>query len=160
MWLSSILNSLSPSSLHTRTRRRPLPRQRSAGPCRPTLELLEDRCLLSGVVRNDFLLDVISTLPHYSGLSAQLDVHEVSPADREPGSPVQAAILVHGRSIDAVTGFDLQYEDYSLQESMARAGISTFSVNFLGWGLSTHFGLDDPRNASLADQSSYLIPNP
>jgi len=159
MWLSSILNSLSPSSPHTRTRRRLSPRLRPAA-CRLTLEALEDRMLLAGVVRSDFLLDITSTLPHYSGLSAQLDVHEVSPADREPGSPVQAAILVHGRSIDAVTGFDLQYEDYSLQESMARAGIATFSVNFLGWGLSTHFGLDDPRNASLSDQQSYLIPNP
>jgi pimeloyl-ACP methyl ester carboxylesterase len=43
---------------------------------------------------------------------------------------------------------------------MARAGIDTFAVNFLGWGLSTRFGLDDPRNASLADQQAYLIPNP
>jgi pimeloyl-ACP methyl ester carboxylesterase len=112
------------------------------------------------VVRSDFFVDVTSTLPRYSGLPAQLDVHAVSPADRQPGAPVRAAILVHGRTIDGVTGFDLQYQDYSLQESMARAGIDTFSVNFLGWGLSTHFGLDDPRNASLADQQSYLVPNP
>jgi pimeloyl-ACP methyl ester carboxylesterase len=160
MWLSSILDSLNPSSPHARTRRRPSPRQRPATRCRPRLEYLEDRNLLSGVVRSDFFLDVTSTLPHYSGLPAQLDVHEVSPADRVPGSPVQAAILVHGRTIDGVTAFDLQYQDYSLQESMARAGIDTFAVNFLGWGLSTHFGLDDPRNASLSDQQSYLVPNP
>src|SRR5438067_6736995 len=160
MWLSSISNSRNSCSPDTRTRRRPAPRRRPAGRCRPRLESLEDRCLLSGVVRSDYLLDVISTLPHYSGLPAQLDVHEVSPADRVPGSPVQAAILVSGRSIDAVTGFDLQYQDYSLQESMARAGIDTFAVNFLGWGLSTHFALDDPKNASSSDQKTFLIPNP
>src|SRR6266404_5558335 len=108
MWLSSILNSLRPNSPHTRTRRRPWPRQRPAARYRPRLEYLEDRCLLSGVVRSDFLLDVTSTLPHYSGLPAQLDVHEVSPADRVPGSPVQAAILVSGKSVNAVTAFDLQ----------------------------------------------------
>src|SRR5882672_110514 len=105
MWLSSIMNSLRPNSPHTRTRRRPWPRKRPVARCRPRLEALEDRCLLAGVVRSDFLLDVTSTLPHYSGLPAQLDIHEVSPADPEPGSPVQAAILVHGRTIDGVSAF-------------------------------------------------------
>ena len=40
MWLSSILNSLSPSSPHARTRCRPSPPQRPAGR-RLTLEALE-----------------------------------------------------------------------------------------------------------------------
>jgi pimeloyl-ACP methyl ester carboxylesterase len=156
---SSTPNSPSPSPPATRARRRPSRRPPSAGR-RLTLNALEDRCLLSGVVRSDFFVDLASTLPGYSGLPAQLDIHEVSPDHRDPAAPVRAAVLVHGRTIDAVTGFDLQYQDYSLQEGMARAGIDTFSVNFLGWGLSTHFGLDDPRNASLADQQSYLVPNP
>ncbi len=46
MWLSSILNSLSPSSPHTRTRCRPSPRQQPSGR-RLTLEALEGRMLLS-----------------------------------------------------------------------------------------------------------------
>src|SRR6266404_1386367 len=49
MWLSSILNSLSPSSPHTRTRRRPAPRQRPATR-RLILEVLEDRSLPSCMV--------------------------------------------------------------------------------------------------------------
>jgi Cadherin domain len=46
MWLSSILNSLIPGPSHTRTRRRPLSRQRPTGH-RLTLEALEDRLVLS-----------------------------------------------------------------------------------------------------------------
>src|SRR5437588_6181124 len=49
MWLSSILNSLSPSSPHTRTRRRPAPRRRPAAR-RLTLEALEERSLPSCLV--------------------------------------------------------------------------------------------------------------
>src|SRR6266702_2690508 len=49
MWLSSILNSLSPSSPHTRTRRRPSPRKRPAAR-RLTVEALEDRTLPSCMV--------------------------------------------------------------------------------------------------------------
>src|SRR5437868_2131143 len=49
MWLSSILNSLSPSSPHTPTRRRPSPRRRPAAR-RLTLEALEDRSLPSCMV--------------------------------------------------------------------------------------------------------------
>ena len=46
MWLSSILDFLSPRSPHARTRRRLSPRQRPAA-TRLTLEALEDRCLLN-----------------------------------------------------------------------------------------------------------------
>src|SRR5438552_7415585 len=49
MWLSSILNSLIPSSAHTPTRRRPSPHKRSAAR-RLTLEELEDRTLPSCMV--------------------------------------------------------------------------------------------------------------
>src|SRR5947209_8227810 len=49
MWLSSILNSLSPSSPHARTRRRPSPHQRSAVR-RLVVEALEDRSLPSCMV--------------------------------------------------------------------------------------------------------------
>src|SRR5437867_2924286 len=46
MWLSSILNFLSPSSPRSRSRRRPSPRRRPAA-CRLTLEALDDRILPS-----------------------------------------------------------------------------------------------------------------
>ena len=63
MWLSSILNSLRPSSARVRTRRRPSARQRPTG--RLTLEALEDRTLLSYT-----FVPIVDTSPDspYSGL--------------------------------------------------------------------------------------------
>ena len=118
-------------------------------------------CSPMSVARTDYFLDITSTLPHYDGLPAQLDIHRISPVYRHRRcGPIGAAVLVHGRSLDAVSDFDLQYADYSLQERMAMAGFETFSYNMLGFGFSTRFGLDDPCNASQADQETFLIPNP
>jgi hypothetical protein len=74
MWLSSILNSLSPSSPHTRTRRRPSPRKRPAAR-RLTLEALEDRCLLSSY---SFTL-IADTGPNspYSGLNVGQAINDL-----------------------------------------------------------------------------------
>src|SRR5262249_4613399 len=121
------------------------------------------QCSPAGVERTDYFLDVTSTLPHYYRLPPPLDIHPVSPVypgERRDSCPVQAVILLHGRTTDAVSTFDLQFRDYSLQERMALAGFETFSYSRLGFGLSTHFGLDDPCNASQADQEMFLIPNP
>ncbi len=120
------------------------------------------RCVPIDVLRSDYFLDVTSTLPHYPG-PARMEIHVVSPVynhrhceHRRP-KPV---ILVHGRTEDGVTAFDLQYRDYSLQEALARAGLYTVAFSRLGFGLSSRFGLDDPCNASIADQKALLIPNP
>jgi pimeloyl-ACP methyl ester carboxylesterase len=122
----------------------------------------EERCSTSptAVTRTDYLVDVTSTLPRYQGLPAKLDIHRVSPVyedGRCNGGPIHAAILVHGAATEAVSIFDLQYQDYSVMESLAWAGVETFAVNLLGYGLSTRFGLDDPCNASVGDQTRFLL---
>jgi pimeloyl-ACP methyl ester carboxylesterase len=59
-----------------------------------------------------------------------------------------------------VAAFDLQFQDYSLMETLASAGIDAFAVNLVGWGLSDRFVMDDPCNADPALQQTLLIPNP
>ncbi len=128
-------------------------------------------CKQVGITREDFLVETISTLPHYVGQPAVLDVHAVTsrfatagPADDQDDGcrdrPRDVVIMLHGAMTDGTTSFDLQFRDYSLMDRMARTGIDTFSVNLLGYGFSTKFGLDDPCNASLAMQQMFLIPNP
>jgi pimeloyl-ACP methyl ester carboxylesterase len=73
---------------------------------------------------------------------------------------VPAVVLVHGSGYDSVAAFDLQFQDYSLMEALAGAGIDAFAVDLLGWGLSSRFIIDDPCGASKTQQQNFLIPNP
>jgi pimeloyl-ACP methyl ester carboxylesterase len=147
----------------------------------------EGECSPIGVKRKDYFLHVVSTLPRSFGERAKLDIHRVSPVyehgwcTHPDGGAAHAVILVHGAATEAVTTFDLQYphapdvlhpetdeergrngdgHEYSLMESLARAGVETFAVNQLGYGFSTRFQLDDPCNASQGDQLKFLVPNP
>ena len=130
-----------------------------------------EACAPVDVARGDFLVSTTSTLPGYAGLPADLDVRSVVPIynDKHPmgdmnekcrTTPRRAVILLHGAMTEGTTSFDLRFGDYSLMEGLAEAGIHAYVVNLLGYGLSTRFGLDDPCNASLANQQRLLIPNP
>jgi pimeloyl-ACP methyl ester carboxylesterase len=95
----------------------------------------------------------------YNGKLAKLSVHRVKPAyARECANPFnRAAVLIHGRTIAARPNFDLRHDgggELSVQEGLAWAGIDTFAPDMLGYGRSTRFGLDDPCNASRADDTS------
>ncbi len=78
---------------------------------------------------------------------------------------------MHGRTVDAISAFDVPYKDYSIMRAMAYSGIDTFAFNQLGFGASSHFSMDDPCNASLStdpqvnvnpsnQQNTLLVPNP
>jgi pimeloyl-ACP methyl ester carboxylesterase len=131
----------------------------------------KDVCSPVAIAREDFLIHTSSTLPRYAGLPADLDVHAVTPVfddtrsiddkdERCRDMRRRAVIMLHGAMTEGTTSFDLRFGDYSLMEGMAWAGIDAFAANLLGYGFSTRFGLDDPCNASLANQQRFLIPNP
>jgi pimeloyl-ACP methyl ester carboxylesterase len=123
-------------------------------------------CKQVGITREDTLVHTISTLPNDAGEPADLDLHSVKPAF-SAADPMDCrdkhryvVVMLHGAMTEGTTSFDLQFRDYSLMERLARRGIDAFSVNLLGYGASTRFGLDDPCNASTAMQRTFLIPNP
>lgn len=100
--------------------------------------------------------------PQFDNMPAKLQVHRVRPVyahGKCQGVPNRAIVLIHGRSVPGTPSFDTRHptaEDpgggkYSLQESLAKAGIDTFAPSLLGYGRSTRFdnGLNDPCNASL-----------
>ncbi len=100
--------------------------------------------------------------PQFDGKPAKLQVHRVRPVyanGKCQGVPNRAIVFIHGRTGTGPVDFDLRHPTaenpeggkFSLQESLARAGIDTFAPSLLGYGRSTRFdnGLNDPCNASL-----------
>jgi len=130
-------------------------------------------CVPMHLERTDYFLDVVSTLPNHPGFLAHIEVRRIRPiyqTGRCRGL-VRSAILVHGRTVDGISAFDVPYGDYSLMTAMANNGIDAFAFNQLGFGASSHFSMDDPCNASRStdaavnvnpanQQNALLVPNP
>lgn len=130
-------------------------------------------CVPERLETTDYFLDVVSTLPNHFGFPAQIEVRRVRPiyqTGRCRGL-IRPAVLVHGRTVDGISAFDVPYGDYSLMTVMANSGIDAFAFNQLGFGASSHFSMDDPCNASRStdvavnvnpsnQQNLFLVPNP
>jgi alpha-tubulin suppressor-like RCC1 family protein/alpha-beta hydrolase superfamily lysophospholipase len=111
-------------------------------------------CRVMDVERSDYFVGITTANmpdPQFNGLAGQLDTHRVKPVFfPEACRAEKAIVLVHGRSVEATSVFDLQYEDYSYQENLARAGVDSFAMNHLGFGRSSGFtAMDNACNASL-----------
>jgi alpha-tubulin suppressor-like RCC1 family protein/alpha-beta hydrolase superfamily lysophospholipase len=105
------------------------------------------------VERSDYFVNVTTAnMPDsaLNGQAASLDVHRVKPVMFPESCPTKALVMVHGRTVEAVGVFDVQYQDYSFQETLANAGIDTFTFNHLGMGRSSGLNvMNNPCNAGL-----------
>ncbi len=117
-----------------------------------------------GIRTMDHFVPHISTVPANEGEPVELFVREKICGDQKVRGHHRrnrpAVLMVHGVTLSAVPVFDLQIEDYSWMDFLARAGFDVFAMDQTGYGLSPRPTMDDPCNASLAQQQSLLIPNP
>jgi pimeloyl-ACP methyl ester carboxylesterase len=105
-----------------------------------------------------------STVPANLGQSVKLYLREVF-EDRNNddldlprrGAPV--VLFVHGGTVSSVPDYDLQFEDYSWAEFLARAGFDVFMMDHTGYGFSPRPMMSDPCNTNPAQQN-LLVPNP
>jgi pimeloyl-ACP methyl ester carboxylesterase len=110
-------------------------------------------------------------VPHTSTVSANLGqqvrlyVREVFAAKSGrhgsggPKSRAEVVLFAHGGSLPSVPDYDLQFEDYSWAEFLAQAGFDVFMMDQTGYGFSPRPTMNDPCNASPAQQA-LLVPNP
>ncbi|MEU9861616.1 alpha/beta fold hydrolase [Streptomyces sp. NPDC047971] len=107
----------------------------------------------------DLYVDHVSSIPANKGLKVKLFVREHEA--RNPGTPRRPVLMLHGRSVPAVAGFDLPYKKYSWAAELAKAGFDVYLMELQGSGLSTRPQMDDPHNVSPAPaQQQLLVPNP
>jgi pimeloyl-ACP methyl ester carboxylesterase len=115
----------------------------------------------------DHFVPHISTVPANAGEQVELFVRErVRRADDDERDndghhgrrPV--VLMVHGSTQSTVVAFDPRFENYSWMAFLARAGFDVFAMDQSGYGSSPRPTMEDPCNASDAQQRALLIPNP
>ncbi|SEQ10947.1 Lysophospholipase, alpha-beta hydrolase superfamily [Streptomyces sp. yr375] len=113
----------------------------------------------------DYSVPHISTIPANSGANVNLFVREYD--GTKPGHTPQPVLMLHGRSVPAVAGFDLVLPPggggpatrYSWAQDLADDGYDVFLMDLQGSGRSPRPQMDAPCNANPAQQN-ILIPNP
>jgi len=85
----------------------------------------------------------VSTVPANKGEKVHLFVRERD--STPPGAPSRRAVLMlHGRTVPALPGFDLDHEQYSWAGDLAQKGFDVFVMDLQGSGRSPRPKMDDP----------------
>lgn len=96
-----------------------------------------------------------STVPANKNANVELFVRERDGTPHGHLDERTAVLMLHGRSIPALAGFDLEYKTYSWADTLAQAGYDVFVMELQGSGLSPRPKMDDPHNVNPAQQ--YLL---
>ncbi|MFE2289211.1 alpha/beta fold hydrolase [Streptomyces sp. NPDC059443] len=112
---------------------------------------------MAAITPKNHLVDHKSTIPANAGDLVQLYVREYK--GTHTGHPRRPVLMLHGRSVPAMAGFDLPVGKYSWAQELAKADFDVFVMELQGSGQSTRPMMDDPRNVNPAQQK-LLVPNP
>ncbi|XUL92217.1 alpha/beta fold hydrolase [Streptomyces galilaeus] len=116
---------------------------------------------MSATVPQDHLVPHTSNLPANEGDTVNLFVREY---DGTQGSqPREPVLMLHGRSVPVLAGFDLTVPgasiEYNWAQELAKHHYDVFLMDLQGNGRSPRPKMDEPRNANPA-QRDVLVPNP
>jgi len=104
------------------------------------------------------------TVPHKSTIDAskgqliELFVREHDGTPPGPPAERKAVLMLHGRSVPVLAGFDLRHSTYGWGETLAQAGYDVFMMDLQGSGNSTRPRMEDPCNVNPALHTTFLIP--
>lgn len=118
--------------------------------------MLEANPTLGDIVTKNHKVRHLSTVPANAGQWVELFVRE---HDGSRPHSRKCVLMIHGRSISALTTFDLGTGRYNWALSLAKAGYDVFMLDFQGSGLSPRPEMDKPCNVSQEQQQDLLIPS-
>ncbi|WP_419249344.1 alpha/beta fold hydrolase [Streptomyces canus] len=121
------------------------------------VELIER--ILMPVTVKDHRVRHQSTVPANKGEDVELFVRERDGTSLGHLDERKAVLMLHGRSVPVLAGFDLDFKSYSWADALAHAGYDVFMMDLQGSGLSPRPKMDDPRNVNPAQQN-LLKPRP
>lgn len=107
---------------------------------------------------NNFRITHRSTAPATKDKEVKLFVREYD--GTRPSHSRKCVLMIHGRSVPSLPTFDLEHNNYSWAQSLAKDGFDVFMLDLQGCGLSPLPQMYDPCNTSKSDQQKFLIPNP
>src|SRR5262245_32785854 len=99
------------------------------------------------VVTTDHMVPHVSTVPANKDDYVQLFVRERDGTPPGAGAQRRAVLMLHGRSVPALAGFDLERGRYSWAGNLAQAGSDVFVMDLQGSGRSPRPKMDDACNA-------------
>ncbi len=110
------------------------------------------------VTRTNHLVPHTSTVSANKGEHVELFVRECNSTPAGPPAARKVVLMLHGRSVPALAGFDLQHTSYGWAEALAQAGYDVFMMDLQGSGRSPRPRMEDPCNVNPKQQSAVVPP--
>jgi pimeloyl-ACP methyl ester carboxylesterase len=74
--------------------------------------------------------------------------HKVDPSAKSIDPTNRVVLFIHGGTVPSPAAYDLEFQDYSWMDRLAREGFDVWAMSFAGFGWSARPGLDDPCNVN------------
>ncbi|MGY1500514.1 alpha/beta fold hydrolase [Streptomyces sp. QTS52] len=110
------------------------------------------------VTTTDHWVKHTSTVPANKGEQVELFVRERDGTHHGPPANRKAVLMLHGRSVPVLAGYDLQHTSYGWAEALARDGYDVFLMDLQGSGRSPRPRMEDPCNVNPNQQKDIVPP--
>lgn len=112
------------------------------------------------VIREDLFVPTVSSAAPNTGEVMPIHVRrKVDPSVRAIDPDNRVVLFVHGGTVPSPAAYDLEFQDYSWMDRLAREGFDVWAMSHAGFGWSDRSAMDDPCNVN-PEHQKVLIGRP